>query len=230
MLAADGDDAVGALEQLADAGRRRRGTAPTRSRRRVPSGPTGALTGEAIADALGALLPEGRDRLRRGATPAGCGCRAPPRARRRHDWLTLTRRRDRLRACRSRPAPRSPARDRKVVCLEADGSAMYTIQALWTQAREGLDVTTVIFNNRSYAILNIELHRVGADSRAPSALDMLDLSRPDLDFVALAKGMGVEACASRTAEEFAPHSSSGRWPSPDRTSSKRSCLRGCRTA
>jgi acetolactate synthase I/II/III large subunit len=92
--------------------------------------------------------------------------------------------------------------DRKVVCLEADGSAMYTLQSLWTQVRERLDVTTIIFNNRSYAILNLELHRVGAESPGPKALDMLDLSRPDLDFVALARGMGVEATRAETADEF----------------------------
>jgi acetolactate synthase-1/2/3 large subunit len=93
-------------------------------------------------------------------------------------------------------------RDRKVVSIEADGSAMYTLQSLWTQVREGLDVTTVIFNNRSYAILNMELHRVGADSSGPRALDMLDLSRPDLDFVSLARGMGVDATRASDAEDF----------------------------
>ena len=70
-----------------------------------------------------------------------------------------------------------------MLSLEADGSAMYTIQALWTQARESLDVTTVILNNRSYAILNIELARIGAGAGGPKARDLLDLSRPDLDFV-----------------------------------------------
>jgi acetolactate synthase-1/2/3 large subunit len=79
---------------------------------------------------------------------------------------------------------------------------MYTLQALWTQAREGLDVTTIVFNNRSYAILNLELSRVGADSSGPKAREMLDLSRPDLDFVALAQGMGVPAARATTAEEF----------------------------
>jgi len=78
---------------------------------------------------------------------------------------------------------------------------MYTIQALWTMAREGLDVTTVLFNNRSYAILNMELQRVGARV-GPKALDMLDLSRPDLSFVSLAQGMGVDAVAVSTAEDF----------------------------
>ena len=90
--------------------------------------------------------------------------------------------------------------DRPVICLEADGSAMYTLQSLWTQAREGLDVTTIIFNNRSYAILNIELSRVGVETPGPKALSMLDLTRPDLDFVALAQGMGVDAVRPADSE------------------------------
>ncbi len=80
---------------------------------------------------------------------------------------------------------------------------MYTISALWTHAREGLDVTTVIFSNRSYDILNMELRRVGAQAAGPRARDLLDLSRPDLDFVALATGMGVPASRATTAEAFA---------------------------
>src|SRR5690606_6618244 len=92
--------------------------------------------------------------------------------------------------------------DRPVVALEADGSAMYTVQALWTQAREGLDVTTVIFNNRSYGILNVELRRTGAGEAAPKARDLLDLRRPDLDFARLAEGMGVPAVTAHTAEEL----------------------------
>ena len=81
--------------------------------------------------------------------------------------------------------------DRKVLNIQADGSAMYTIQSLWTQARENLDITTVLLNNRSYAILRHELTNVGAQNVGRKALDMLDLSRPDLDFVMLARGMGV---------------------------------------
>ncbi len=89
--------------------------------------------------------------------------------------------------------------DRKVVCLHGDGGAMYTLQALWTQAREGLDVTTVVFANRSYAILNIELMRVGAGA-GPGALSMLDLGNPSLDWVSIATGMGVEAVRVDTLE------------------------------
>ena len=88
--------------------------------------------------------------------------------------------------------------DRPVIALDGEGSAMYTIQSLWTMAREQLDVTVVIFNNRSYAILNIELQRVGADGGGgPKARSQLDLEGPNLDFVKLAEGMGVPAVARR---------------------------------
>jgi acetolactate synthase-1/2/3 large subunit len=93
--------------------------------------------------------------------------------------------------------------DRKVVCLEGDGSAMYTLQALWTQARERLDVTTVIYANRSYAILHIELARVGVDHAGPAARSLFDLQNPTLDWVKLAEGMGVEAARAETTERFA---------------------------
>ena len=79
---------------------------------------------------------------------------------------------------------------------------MYTIQSLWTMAREQLDVTTVIFNNRSYAILNIELERVGARRPGPAAKSQLDLAGPDLDFVALSTGLGVPAVRASTGEEL----------------------------
>ncbi len=105
--------------------------------------------------------------------------------------------------------------DRKVICLQGDGGAMYTLQALWTQAREKLDVTTVIFANRSYAILKIELMRVGAENPGPKALSLFDLQNPELDWVRLASAMGVEASRATTAEEFADQFASamkGRGP------------------
>jgi acetolactate synthase-1/2/3 large subunit len=79
---------------------------------------------------------------------------------------------------------------------------MYTPQALWTMAREKLDVTTILLNNASYAILNIELARVGAMNPGPKALSLLDLSNPMIDWVELSNGMGVPAVRARTAEEF----------------------------
>jgi acetolactate synthase-1/2/3 large subunit len=95
--------------------------------------------------------------------------------------------------------------DRKVLALIGDGSGMYTVQALWTMAREGLNVTAVICANRTYQILKGEFNNVGAGTPGQKAKDMLDIDRPDLDWVALAKGMGVAAgraddCASLTAQ------------------------------
>lgn len=90
-----------------------------------------------------------------------------------------------------------------MVCLEADGSAMYTLQALWTQARESLNVTTVILANRSYAILQGEMKNVGVETPGLIGRDMMSLDRPALGWVDLAKGMGVEAAATDDAQEFA---------------------------
>jgi acetolactate synthase-1/2/3 large subunit len=94
--------------------------------------------------------------------------------------------------------------ERKVICLEGDGSAMYTIQALWTMARENLDVTVVIFNNRKYSILELEFARTGARGGVPgpNAASTLDIGSPDMDFVAMAQGMGVRATRASTVEEF----------------------------
>ena len=94
-------------------------------------------------------------------------------------------------------------RDRKVICMVGDGSAMYTIQALWTQAREGLDVTTIVFANRRYQILNNEAVNMGAGNLGPKALELTSIDRPDIDFVALAKGMGVPGRKVSTSEELA---------------------------
>jgi len=121
-----------------------------------------------------------------------------------HDWLTLTGGAIGIGLPLALGASIACPK-RKVIALQADGSAMYTLQALWTMAREQTDVTVVIMNNRSYAILNIELARVGAGQPNAKTLSMLDLSRPDLDFAALAEGMGVPASRATTAEEFDAH-------------------------
>jgi acetolactate synthase-1/2/3 large subunit len=92
--------------------------------------------------------------------------------------------------------------NRKVIALQADGSAMYTNQALWTMARERLDIVTILFNNRSYAILNIEMTRVGAQTPGPKAKAMLNLREPDIQWRTLAESMGVEATTVTTTEEF----------------------------
>jgi acetolactate synthase-1/2/3 large subunit len=93
--------------------------------------------------------------------------------------------------------------DRKVVCPHGDGGAAYTVQALWTMAREQLDVTVVVYANRAYAILNIELQRVGAAGAGPKALSMLDLHNPEMNWAKIAEGFGMEASRATTSEEFA---------------------------
>ncbi|TJW83667.1 MAG: acetolactate synthase large subunit, partial [Mesorhizobium sp.] len=91
---------------------------------------------------------------------------------------------------------------RKVINLEADGSGMYTVQGLWTQARERLDVVTIVFSNRTYAILHGEMRNVGVNAIGENARRMLDLDQPALDWVSLANGMGVEAARADTCERF----------------------------
>jgi acetolactate synthase-1/2/3 large subunit len=91
---------------------------------------------------------------------------------------------------------------RKVIALQADGSGMFTVQALWTMAREKLDVTTIIMKNESYGILNIELGRVGVNNPGPKALALLDLTNPSLDWVSISEGMGVPAVRAETSGEF----------------------------
>lgn len=94
------------------------------------------------------------------------------------------------------------APDRPVVCLHGDGGAMYTIQSLWTQAREGLNVTNLIFSNKAYAILQVELERVGALETGDRATSMLSLDNPEINWVSLANSLGVPAKRTLTVEEF----------------------------
>jgi acetolactate synthase I/II/III large subunit len=166
-----------------------------------PGLPTGPLTAQAAAAVVGALLPEeaivSDEANTSGLFLAGATADAPP-----HDWLQLTGGAIGMGLPLALGAA-AACPGRRVLALEADGSAMYTNQAWWTMAREELDVTTVIFANRSYAILNIELHRVGAPAEGPRAKAMLDLSHPELDFVSIARGMGVPATRAVTAEDMA---------------------------
>jgi acetolactate synthase-1/2/3 large subunit len=94
------------------------------------------------------------------------------------------------------------APDRPVLNLQADGSALYTLQSWWTQAREGLNVTTVLLNNRSYAILHHELNQVGAVRGGARARAMLDLTDPVPDYVSLARGFGITATRAETADDL----------------------------
>ena len=111
--------------------------------------------------------------------------RSPPGA----AWSPRRRTRRRPDSPASRAAVACP--QRKVLCLQSDGSGMYTNQALWTRARESLDIGTIVFANRTYEILKGELRNVGAGEPGRKARDMLEIGRPDLDWVALAKAQGV---------------------------------------
>jgi len=91
---------------------------------------------------------------------------------------------------------------RKVFNMESDGSAMYTVQSLWTQAREKLDIITVMFSNRAYRILEVSLDDMAVDAPGPKAKEVLSLDNPPIDWVKLADGMGVHATRAETADEF----------------------------
>ncbi|HEX6527961.1 MAG TPA: acetolactate synthase large subunit [Streptosporangiaceae bacterium] len=156
------------------------------------------LTAESAAAVIGALLPEGAIVCDE-ANTCGYWLEAATVAASPHDWLSLTG------GAIGQGLPLAigaavACPDRGVIALEADGSAMYTISALWTHAREQLDITTVIFSNRGYAILGMEVQRLGLKGTAP---DLLELTRPDLDFTALAAGMGVPASRAGTSRELA---------------------------
>ncbi|GAA1233695.1 acetolactate synthase large subunit [Prauserella halophila] len=198
-LAEPGDDVTGALEELADLVAP--GTEPALAPARRPDLPAGELTVANWADVIGALLPDDAiivDETNTSGMPIAAATAGAPR----HDVLSLTG------GAIGQGIPAATgaavaAPSRPVVNLEADGSAMYTISALWTQAREGLNVTTVILNNRAYAILRMELQRTGAGDVDPAKAGLFDLSTPDIDFTRIAEGMGVPAATATTAEELA---------------------------
>ncbi|HEY4372051.1 MAG TPA: acetolactate synthase large subunit [Burkholderiales bacterium] len=200
-LAGLGDDQAAALAALADelgAGKLAPAYVATLDR---PALPTGQYSLDALGTLLGALLPENAividEAVSSGRGFARFTANVPP-----HDWV-----------------PNSGGSigfglpvavgaaiacpDRKVIALEGDGSGMYTLQALWTMARENLDVTVLIFANRAYNILRGELANVGAGTPGVRATDMLTLDRPDLDWLALAKGQGVEAGRAANLDELA---------------------------
>ncbi|HKN97080.1 MAG TPA: thiamine pyrophosphate-dependent enzyme, partial [Pseudonocardiaceae bacterium] len=196
-LAVPGQDVVGALENLADLVG---GTAPAVQAPARPAVPSGPLTVQNWADVIGALLPDDAIVVDE-ANTSGVLLPAATAGAPAHDVLALTG------GAIGQGLPLAAGAavacpDRPVVCVEADGSAMYTLSALWTHAREGLNVTTVVLANRAYAILRMELQRVGA-AGGDKAAELLDLSRPDLDFVSMATGMGVPASRATTGDELA---------------------------
>ena len=197
MLARVEEDQVAALEALADELGAPRDTP-------IPEAPkailaTGAFTPEAFASTIAALIPDNAI-VAEDAVTSGRQLFVPTFAAAPNDWIQNT---GGAIGC-GLPLATGAAfacPDRKTVCLQSDGGGMYTVQALWTQARESLDVVTVIFANRSYKILMGELTAVGA-TPGKSARQLFDLGPPDLDWVKLAGGMGMEAVRVDTLETF----------------------------
>ncbi|TQF73557.1 acetolactate synthase large subunit [Rhodococcus spelaei] len=192
-------DVVAALEHLADL--LGPGTEPRLAPATDVAVPSGELTAQNWVQVIGALLPENAiisDESNTSGILLPTATAGSPR----HDVLTLTG------GAIGQGLPVAvgaavAAPDRPVIALQADGSAAYTISALWTMARENLNVTTVLLNNSAYAILKLELSRVGAQAGGPKANDLLDLTRPTMDFAKIAEGFGVPASAATTCEELA---------------------------
>jgi acetolactate synthase-1/2/3 large subunit len=192
------EDAAGALEALADAiGAPEAVAAQTVN---LPGAPKGDLNPYAIGDSIARWAPD-HAIICDDAVTAGLPIYMQTKGARPHDWLSLTG------GAIGQALPLAigaamAAPDSKVLALSGDGSAAYTLQALWTMAREGLDVVTVIFANHAYRILNIELSRTRSGQAGPAAKRLLDLGDPRLDWVSLAKGFGVPAVRAADAESF----------------------------
>ena len=198
-LATPAQDAAASLRKLVAA----LGAAaaqPTLPAPQRPDRPRGALTAPKVCKAVGHLLPEGAILIDEAITSGlmlGVMTAGGPR----HDLLTLTG------GAIGQGLPNAVGAaiacpERPVIALIGDGSAMYTIQALWSMARENLPVVSIVFNNASYSVLNVELERVGAGEGGAKARAQLDLHGPQLDFARLAQGMGVHAVRASTAEDF----------------------------
>ncbi|MCS6855778.1 MAG: thiamine pyrophosphate-dependent enzyme, partial [Elioraea sp.] len=189
LLARPEQDAVAALEAVA--AEVAAGVEPPPGNDGTPPDPPrGAVTSEGIAAVLAALLPEGAIVVDEGVT-TGRGFFPATHAAAPHDWLQLTG------GSIGEGIPLAlgaavACPGRRVVGLQADGSGLYTVQGLWSLARERAEATIVVFANRRYAILRQELANVGANP-GRTALDLLDLGNPELDWVSIAQGFGVEA-------------------------------------
>ena len=198
VLARHEQDSIDALTRLAEALRAPQTAPPDNGAKPEPG--RGPLTPETFGATVGALIPEGAlvvdESITYGRSLGTFTKAAAP-----HDWMNV------LGGAIGGGMPMATgaavgAPGRRVINLQADGSAMYTVQALWTQARERLDVTTVILSNRKYQILLGELANVGANP-GRTALEMMDLGNPDLNWPKMAEAMGVEGASTDTAEGFA---------------------------
>ncbi len=197
-LATSDQDCAGAMEALAALlpGARQPEETPAR-----PALPEGAITLSGLASTIGALLPENAIVVDESMT-SGRGIMAATQTAPPHDWLGNTGGSIGI-AMPLAVGAAVACPDRHVVCLSADGSGMYTLQALWTMAREGLRITTVIFANRAYAVLKREFSYLNIGSPGQLASSLFDIGRPDLDWVRLAQGLGIPGTKVTSLDEFA---------------------------
>jgi acetolactate synthase-1/2/3 large subunit len=199
QLAGLDQDAQGSLQALLSK-LGAQNVAPVLMARATLQRPSGTLSADKVCQAIAAVLPE-RAIVSDEAQTSGVKFPKHTANAPRHDLLALTG------GAIGQGLPVAVGAaiacpDRQVFALVGDGSAMYTIQALWTMAREQLNIITIVFNNRSYAILNVELERVGAETVGPIAKSQLDLSTPAIDFVALGNGMGVHSVRAANCEQL----------------------------
>ena len=206
-LCAPTDDIALTMQALADAVGVSAKTQAETYALNLPALPTGDLTLEKVGQALAALIPENAILCNESVT-SGFQVIPPTVTARPHDMLAGTGGAIGLcLPCATGAALACP--DRKVIALTGDGSAMYTLQSLWTMAREGLDVTVIVFANRGYQILRNELENVGVERYGRNAQAMFDVENPTLDWVALAKGMGVPGLRVDDMDAFAKALSGG---------------------
>jgi acetolactate synthase-1/2/3 large subunit len=199
-LAVRGDDYSAALSELATA----LGGGDVAGRKNPivrPAIPTGAITISGLATAVAAVLPEGAIVVDESMT-SGRGLMEATAGGAPHDWLANTGGSIGIAMPLAVGAAVACA-ERRVLCLSADGSGMYTSQALWTMARENLNVTTVIYANRVYGVLKREFASLGIGEPGQRALGMFEIGRPEIDWVSLAKGMGVRGVRATSLEQLA---------------------------
>jgi acetolactate synthase I/II/III large subunit len=198
-LAAPGEDYVGALGALAEALQVGR-TISSAAKTVQPAFPHGAITFPGLASAVAAVLPDNAVVVDEAMT-SGRGLMEATAAVGPHDWLANTGGSIGI-AMPLAVGAAVACPDRRVLCLSADGSGMYTLQALWTMARESLNITTVVYSNRVYGVLKREFSSLGIGDPGPRALDLFEIGHPNLDWVSLAHGMGVPASRVSSLETF----------------------------
>jgi acetolactate synthase-1/2/3 large subunit len=198
-LARPGEDYVGAFEALAEALSIKKTDLLVEKAECSPV-PSGEISLQGLAAAVGAFLPENAIVIDESMT-SGRGLMAATKGAPPHEWLGNTGGSIGI-ALPLAVGAAVACPDRWVLCLTADGSGMYTAQALWTMAREGLNITTVVFANRDYAVLKREFSYLGVGNPGPRAASMFEIGRPDLDWTQLAKGMGVPGTRVNSLDAF----------------------------